>query len=131
MPTSKIRIGYLPRPEIQEIIKKLSDEQNISQSKIVGILVEEALEARGISIPYLKNNHKLNNSNIKIDLKKKEPLILEEINELISDEGIIYEQKKGNNYKNNNELDKMKILESLDKKEIDILIKFIKVHDKL
>ena len=48
MPTSRRRVGFLPRPEVQEILDELSMEENLSQSKVVGILVEEALHYRGI-----------------------------------------------------------------------------------
>ena len=49
MPTSRRRVGFLPRPVVQEILDELSMEENLSQSKVVGILVEEALDARGIA----------------------------------------------------------------------------------
>ena len=42
------RIGYLPRKRVLEIIDKISQSESISRSKVVGILVEEALGARGI-----------------------------------------------------------------------------------
>ena len=48
MPTSRRRVGFLPRPVVQEILDELSMEENLSQSKVVGILVEEALHYRGI-----------------------------------------------------------------------------------
>ncbi len=48
MPTSRKRIGFLPRPEVQTILDDLSIEENLSQSKVVGILVEEALNYRGL-----------------------------------------------------------------------------------
>ena len=43
------RIGYLPRKRVLEIIDKISQAESISRSKVVGILVEEALDARGIA----------------------------------------------------------------------------------
>jgi len=42
------RIGYLPRKRVLEIIDQISKTESISRSKVVGILVEEALDARGI-----------------------------------------------------------------------------------
>ena len=42
------RIGYLPRKRVLEIIDQISKSESISRSKVVGILVEEALGARGI-----------------------------------------------------------------------------------
>ena len=43
------RIGYLPRKRVLEIIDEISMSESISRSKVVGILVEEALDARGIA----------------------------------------------------------------------------------
>ena len=43
------RIGYLPRKRVLEIIDEISKNESISRSKVVGILVEEALDARGIA----------------------------------------------------------------------------------
>ena len=43
------RIGYLPRKRVLEIIDEISKSDSISRSKVVGILVEEALDARGIA----------------------------------------------------------------------------------
>ena len=43
------RIGYLPRKRVLEIIDEISKGESISRSKVVGILVEEALDARGIA----------------------------------------------------------------------------------
>ena len=43
------RIGYLPRKRVLEIIDHISKSESISRSKVVGILVEEALDARGIA----------------------------------------------------------------------------------
>ena len=43
------RIGYLPRQRVLEIIDEISKSESISRSKVVGILVEEALDSRGIA----------------------------------------------------------------------------------
>ena len=43
------RIGYLPRKRVLEIIDEISKSESISRSKVVGILVEEAVDARGIA----------------------------------------------------------------------------------
>ena len=57
MPTKKKRVGFIPREEVMRIIDKLSIENNLSNSKIISILVEEALSIRGI---FNKNNGKAN-----------------------------------------------------------------------
>ena len=48
MPTKKKRVGFIPREDVMRIIDKLSIENNLSSSKIISILVEEALSIRGI-----------------------------------------------------------------------------------
>ena len=48
MPTKKKRIGFIPREDVMKIIDKLSMENNLSNSKIISILVEEALSLRGL-----------------------------------------------------------------------------------
>ncbi len=48
MPTSRKRIGYLPSTEVQKLINKICVRNNLSQSKVTGILVEEALKARNL-----------------------------------------------------------------------------------
>ena len=48
MPTKKKRDGFIPREDVMRIIDKLSIENNLSNSKIISILVEEALSIRGI-----------------------------------------------------------------------------------
>ena len=69
MPTKKKRVGYIPREDVMRIIDKLSIENNLSNSKIISILVEEALSIRGI---FNKKNGKVtqsfekNNDNLQI-----------------------------------------------------------------
>ena len=48
MPTQRRRIGFLPRSEVQNIIDKICNHNKLSQSKVTGILVEEALRIRGV-----------------------------------------------------------------------------------
>ena len=59
MPTKKKRVGFIPREDVMRIIDKLSMENNLSNSKIISILVEEALSIRGI---FNKKNGKANQS---------------------------------------------------------------------
>ena len=59
MPTKKKRVGFIPREDVMRIIEKLSTENNLSNSKIISILVEEALSVRGI---FNKKNGKLTQS---------------------------------------------------------------------
>ena len=62
MDNSVKRIGYLPRKRVLEIIDKISQTESISRSKVVGILVEEALGARGINNFGFGNKINLNNN---------------------------------------------------------------------
>ena len=48
MPTQRRRIGFLPSSEVQNIIDKICNHNKLSQSKVTGILVEEALSTRGV-----------------------------------------------------------------------------------
>ena len=59
MPTKKKRVGFIPREDVMRIIDKLSIENNLSNSKIINILVEEALSIRGI---FNKKNGKVTQS---------------------------------------------------------------------
>ena len=96
MPSIRKRIGYLPSVYIQEIITNISNKENLSQSKVVGILVEEALKARGLfklqnksdlaRRPIYSNESHINNSFVTDS----------DLDELISDKGITYNSKKYN-----------------------------------
>ena len=59
MPTKKKRGGFIPREDVMRISEKLSTENNLSNSKIISILVEEALSIRGI---FNKTNGKVTQS---------------------------------------------------------------------
>ena len=48
MPTKKRRVGFIPRSDVLDLINKLSYESNLSYSKVINILVEEALLKRGL-----------------------------------------------------------------------------------
>ena len=72
MPTKKRRVGFIPRENVMKIIDKLSIENNLSNSKIISILVEEALSVRGIfdkkrvkaTQSYQPNNNDLQNLSV-------------------------------------------------------------------
>jgi hypothetical protein len=85
MPTKKKRVGFIPREDVMRIIDELSIENNLSNSKIISILVEEALSLRGIfnkkkgkATPsfQLPEAHLQNSSDNSADfIDKSEPLI--------------------------------------------------------
>ena len=71
MPTKKRRVGFIPRNDVLDIINKLSYENNLSYSKIINILVEEALSNRGL-IGYWMGEKNQENINRKIINKNHE-----------------------------------------------------------
>ena len=88
METSVKRIGYLPRKRVLEIIDQISKSESISRSKVVGLLVEEALDARGIAnfgFSNIKKTNSLNSLNYS-DNKKNQNLQIPE-DEFVDDSG--------------------------------------------
>ena len=75
MPSQRKRIGFLPSEEVHEIIEKLCRDNEFSQSKITGLLVEEALRSRGVLSDSLPLNdyydEKFINSSFKKDILSK------------------------------------------------------------
>ena len=63
MPTPRKRIGFLPSEEVHEIIEKLCIANEFSQSKVTGLLVEEALRSRGV-LNESFNQNKINKVNL-------------------------------------------------------------------
>ena len=72
MPSPRKRIGFLPSEEVHEIIEKLCTANEFSQSKVTGLLVEEALRSRGVlNESYGKNqNNKMDLNNFSFDQDK-------------------------------------------------------------
>ncbi len=60
MPSPRKRIGFLPSEEVHEIIEKLCTANEFSQSKVTGLLVEEALRSRGVLNESYGQNQKNN-----------------------------------------------------------------------
>ena len=122
MPSIRKRIGYLPSINAQETITKIANKEKLSQSKVVGILVEEALMARG--------EYDLQNSN---DLIRKNPyrklakegnssLKYNDLDELISDKGITYNTKM---YNYNSEVNSSEPREKINEKLFEQFKQFI------
>ena len=83
------RIGYLPRKRVLEIIDEISQSESISRSKVVGILVEEALDARGIvnfGYSNIKNLNSHKSDNYK-DLQNKNVNLKDSEDEFVDDSG--------------------------------------------
>ena len=62
MPSQRKRIGFLPSEEVRDIIDKICKSNKFSQSKVTGILVEEALKSRGLLKNLLPNMFNIDNS---------------------------------------------------------------------
>ena len=96
MDNSVKRIGYLPRKRVLEIIDKISQTESISRSKVVGILVEEALGARGIDNFAFGNKINLNNNKVENpsnSLKNKQNINISE-DEFVDDSGYTFSSNK-------------------------------------
>ena len=93
MPSIRKRIGYLPSINAQETITKIANQENLSQSKVVGILVEEALIARGGFD--LENSNDIIRKNLygKLNNTDNSSFSDNDLDELISDKGIVYDTK--------------------------------------
>ena len=122
MPTKKKRVGFIPRNDVFEIINKLSFENNLSISKIINILVEEALYKRGIF-------------NIKTGkaMKNKDWLSLENDNNLTignNKDGLLNKFK--NNFINNENLRQNEVKEDiLDSEIYEKFLIFLKFQEKM
>ena len=93
MPSPRKRIGFLPSEEVHEIIEKLCTANEFSQSKVTGLLVEEALRSRGaLNESFGKNtDDKKDLINFSFDLdtsskKNKSPINVE--NYAVNKEGL-------------------------------------------
>ena len=83
MPTKKRRVGFIPRSDVLDLINKLSFESNLSISKIINILVEEALYKRGI---FNIKNGKVFNYNNKIQFDNENLIKIKNDDKDISNE---------------------------------------------
>ena len=83
------RIGYLPRKRVLEIIDEISKNESISRSKVVGLLVEEALDARGIANFGYSNINKSNlyKSDIYKEVKNENLGLKDAEGEFVDDSG--------------------------------------------
>ena len=91
MPTKKKRVGFIPRGDVMRIIDKLSIENNLSNSKIISILVEEALSLRGI---FNKKNGKAIQSYQQYNDNSK--TLSDNSNSFIDNEEFSIDRKSGN-----------------------------------
>ena len=87
MPSQRKRIGYLPSKEVHEIIDKLCRANDFSQSKVTGLLVEEALRSRGVLSDSFSANtsDKLNMNNYSFKKKtfSRQSLLIDNIDDYV------------------------------------------------
>ena len=97
MPSTRKRIGYLPSINAHETITKIAIKEKLSQSKVVGILVEEALIARD-ELDVLNSND-LNKKKLFIEKSNmdKSSYKCNDFDELISDKGVSYKNHSEDN----------------------------------
>ena len=90
------RIGYLPRKRVLEIIDEISKSESISRSKVVGILVEEALDARGIANFGYSNINKSNSykSEFYKDVQNENMNLKDAEDEFVDDSGYTVSSQK-------------------------------------
>ena len=129
MPTKKKRVGFIPREDVMRIIDKLSIENNLSNSKIISILVEEALSIRGIFNK--KNGKAIQSFELNEDNSKN---LSNNSNKFIDNEKFSIDTKLGNNFKTSkpthlNEANKDAFDLQTYKKYLSFL-KFLEMMDK-
>ena len=121
MPTKKRRVGFIPRSDVLDIINKLSFESDLSISKIINILVEEALYRRGI---FNINNGKVFNYESKVYLDKENQSLMKNDDKDFSN-GFI-------NFKNTeNQLFKEERDEFIDKEIYEKFLMFLQFQEKM
>ena len=96
MPTKKRRVGFIPRSDVLDLINKLSFESNLSISKIINILVEEALYKRGI---FNINKGKVFNNESKINLDNENRILMKNDDKDLSNKFINFKNTENQHVK--------------------------------
>ena len=120
MPTKKRRVGFIPRSDVLDLINKLSFESNLSISKIINILVEEALYKRGI---FNINNEKVINYDGRIKLNENRLSINNE-DKILTNEFIKLKNTENQNVREAND-------EFIDKEIYRKFIMFLQFQEKM
>ena len=118
MPTKKRRVGFIPRSDVLDLINKLSFESNLSISKIINILVEEALYTRGI---FNIKNGKVLNCEKKIKFDNENLIKIKNDDKDISNE--IYNSENQNVKKPSNEF--------IDKEIYEKFLMFLQFQEEM
>ena len=127
MPTKKKRVGFIPREDVMLIIDKLSIENNLSNSKIISILVEEALSKRGI---FNKKTGKL--SLLYQDIQDSSQSLSEEPIDFKDNESFTINTKLGNHkYTGKTNLFKQTNQETFDLQTYKKFLSFLKFQEMM
>ena len=91
MPSPRKRIGFLPSEEVHEIIEKLCTANEFSQSKVTGLLVEEALRSRGVlNESYVQNQ---NDKSVSINFSFDQETYTENNNSSLNEDKYVVNKK--------------------------------------
>ena len=121
MPTKKRRVGFIPRRDVLDLINKLSFESNLSISKIINILVEEALYKRGI---FNINNGKVFNYENKINLEKENQILMKNDDKDFSNGFNNFKNTENQNFKKSSD-------EFIDKEIYEKFLMFLQFQEKM
>ena len=120
MPSPRKRIGFLPSEEVHEIIEKLCTAYEFSQSKVTGLLVEEALRSRGMLIETngQNQNNRVDSINLSFD---NETFFENNKSPLNVDEYLVNKKVLSDNIKIMHEFIEFKYFKKVMKQNNDIL----------
>ena len=121
MPTKKRRVGFIPRRDVLDLINKLSFESNLSISKIINILVEEALYKRGI---FNINNGKVFNYEKKINLENDNQILMKNDDKDFSNGFNNFKNTENQNFKKSSD-------EFIDKEIYEKFLMFLQFQEKM
>ena len=121
MPTKKRRVGFIPRRDVLDLINKLSFESNLSISKIINILVEEALYKRGI---FNINNGKVFNYEKKINLENENQILMKNDDKDFSNGFNNFKNTENQNFKKSSD-------EFIDKEIYEKFLMFLQFQEKM
>ena len=121
MPTKKRRVGFIPRSDVLDLINKLSFESNLSISKIINILVEEALYKRGI---FNINNGKVFNYERKICLENENQILMKNDDKDFSNGFNNFKNTENQNFKKSSD-------EFIDKEIYEKFLMFLQFQEEM
>ena len=121
MPTKKRRVGFIPRSDVLDLINKLSFESNLSISKIINILVEEALYKRGI---FNINNGKVINFKSQIYVDKENQILIKNDDKDFSNGFKNFKNTENQHFNESSD-------EFIDKENHEKFLMFLQIQEKM